>query len=122
MVRSASSSAAARTRVAASPSKQVRDGHLDPTPNLTSPRLSGAPMADLVELLAAQPVSCRLWPEQTEGPYDRPANPERRDITEDRVGLELRIGLRLVDARSGAPLVGMPVEVWHADHGGRYAG
>jgi protocatechuate 3,4-dioxygenase beta subunit len=79
-------------------------------------------MADLVELLAAQPVSCRLWPEQTEGPYDRPVHPERRDITEDRVGLELRVGLRLVDAQIGAPLVGVPVEVWHADHDGRYAG
>jgi protocatechuate 3,4-dioxygenase beta subunit len=79
-------------------------------------------MADLVELLAAQPVSCRLWAEQTEGPYDRPVHPERRDITEDRVGLELRVGLRLVDAQVGAPLVGVPVEVWHADHEGRYAG
>jgi protocatechuate 3,4-dioxygenase beta subunit len=91
-------------------------------PSLSSAPLSRVPMPDLVELLAAQPVSCRLWPEQTEGPYDRPVHPERRDITEGRVGLALRVGLRLVDARSGAPLVGVPVEVWHADHDGRYAG
>lgn len=64
----------------------------------------------LVELLAAQPASCRLWPEQTEGPYDRPVHPERRDITEDRIGLPLRVGLRLVDAQTGTPLVGVPVE------------
>jgi hypothetical protein len=76
----------------------------------------------LVELLAAQPASCRLWPEQTAGPYDRPVHPERGDITEDRIGLPLRIGLRLVDAQTGTPLVGVPVEVWHADHAGRYAG
>ena len=38
------------------------------------------------------------------------------------MGLELRVGLRLVDAQSAVPLVGVPVEVWHADHGGRYAG
>ena len=95
---------------------------LDPTPDVSSPPLSGPPTSDLVEVLAAQPVSCRLWPEQTAGPYDRPENPERRDITEECVGLALRVGLRLVDAQSGAPLVGVPVEVWHADHNGRYAG
>jgi protocatechuate 3,4-dioxygenase beta subunit len=81
-----------------------------------------APTTDLVEALTAQPVSCRLWPEQTAGPYDRQVNPERPDITEERDGLPLRVGLRLVDAQSGAPLVGVPVEVWHADHNGRYAG
>ena len=79
-------------------------------------------MAELVDLLAAEPVACRLWPEQTEGPYYSHVHPERRDITEDRVGLKLDFGLRLLDAQSGAPLVGVPVEVWHADHAGRYAG
>jgi protocatechuate 3,4-dioxygenase beta subunit len=88
----------------------------------SSSRRSTAFNPHLVELLAAQPASCRLWPEQTEGPYDRPVHPERRDITEDRIGLPLRVGLRLVDAQSGTPLVGVPVEVWHADHAGRYAG
>jgi protocatechuate 3,4-dioxygenase beta subunit len=67
-------------------------------------------------------VSCRLWPEQTEGPYAGHVRPERRDITEDREGLALLVGLRLVDAQSGAPLVGVPVDVWQADHDGRYAG
>lgn len=95
---------------------------LDPTPDPSSPPPLRASMADLVQSLAAQPVSCRLWPEQTAGPYDRPENPERRDITEEHVGLALRVGLRLVDAQSGVPLVGVPVEVWHADHDGRYAG
>ncbi|MGN6871236.1 MAG: hypothetical protein ACTHMY_22810 [Solirubrobacteraceae bacterium] len=76
----------------------------------------------IVELLATQPASCRLWPEQTQGPYALHVHPERRDITEDRVGLPLRIGLRLVGAQTGTPLVGVPVEVWQADHEGRYAG
>lgn len=89
---------------------------------LSSSRRSTALNPHLVELLAAQPVSCRLWPEQTQGPYDRPVNPERRDIAEDRIGLSLRVALRLVDAPTGTPLVGVPVEVWHADHAGRYAG
>ena len=34
----------------------------------------------------------------------------------------MRIGLRLVDALTEAPLAGVPVEVWHADHEGRYSG
>jgi protocatechuate 3,4-dioxygenase beta subunit len=77
---------------------------------------------DLVELLVEQSGSCRLWPEQTEGPYHRHVGLERRDITEDRVGLPLRVALRLVDAGTGKPLPGVPVEVWQADHEGRYSG
>src|SRR6185369_9049016 len=77
---------------------------------------------DLAALLAEQQVSCQIWPEQTEGPYHRDAPPERRDITEDRVGLPLRVGLRLVDASTGDRLSGSTVEVWQADHEGRYSG
>ena len=90
--------------------------------NLRPVPSSLAPMVGLVELLATQPASCRLWPEQTEGPYARHVRPERRDITEDREGLELLLGLRLVDARNGQALVGVPIDVWQADHQGRYAG
>ena len=56
---------------------------------------------DLVQLLVEQQMSCRLWPEQTEGPYHRDAPPERGNITEDREGAALRFGLRLVDAGTG---------------------
>jgi protocatechuate 3,4-dioxygenase beta subunit len=77
---------------------------------------------DLVRLLAEQPVSCRLWPEQTEGPYHRDVRLERREITEDRDGLPLRVALRLLDAATGSPLAGAGVEVWQADHEGRYSG
>jgi protocatechuate 3,4-dioxygenase beta subunit len=78
--------------------------------------------ADLVELLVGQPVSCRLWPEQTEGPYRRDVHLERRDITEDRPGLPLRVALRLFDGATGKPLAGVAVHVWQADHEGRYSG
>ena len=77
---------------------------------------------DLVKLLAQQRVSCRLWPEQTEGPYHRDVHLERRDITEDRDGLPLRVALRLLDAGTGSPLTGAGVEVWQADHEGHYSG
>jgi protocatechuate 3,4-dioxygenase beta subunit len=77
---------------------------------------------DLVELIAARQASCRLWPEQTEGPYHREVHPERRDITDGREGLSLRLGLELLGAGTGQPLIGIPVEVWQADHEGRYSG
>lgn len=77
---------------------------------------------DLVRLLAEQRVSCRLWAEQTEGPYHRDLRLERRDITEGRDGLPLRLALRLLDAGTGSPLVGTGVEVWQADRDGRYSG
>ena len=77
---------------------------------------------DLVEMLVHQQMSCRLWPEQTEGPYHRDVAPERRDIAEDRRGAALRVGLRLVDAGTGDGLRGVRVEVWQADHEGRYSG
>jgi len=77
---------------------------------------------DLVELLVSRPAGCVLWPEQTEGPYHRDAPPERTDITEDRPGVSLRLGLRLLAAQAGTPLPGVLVEVWHADHEGRYSG
>ena len=77
---------------------------------------------DLVKLLTEQRVSCRLWPEQTEGPYHRDVRPERRDITESRDGRPLRLALRLLDAGTGSPLSGALVEIWQADHEGRYSG
>ena len=39
---------------------------------------------------------CRGWAEQDEGPYYRNALPERRDVVEDREGLELQLGIRLI--------------------------
>ena len=77
---------------------------------------------DLAELLLSRPAGCRLWPQQTEGPYLRDAPPKRTDIIEDRSGVPLRLGLRLVAARTATPLAGALVEVWHADSEGRYSG
>jgi len=77
---------------------------------------------DLVELLVSRPPACRLWPEQTEGPYHRDAPLERMDIAETRPGVPLRVGLRLLAAEAATPLAGVLVEVWHADHEGRYSG
>lgn len=82
-----------------------------------------APMdEDLADLLVSQPATCRLWPEQSEGPYHRDDPPERSDVTENRAGVPLRLGLRLLAAHAGAPLAGVLVELWHADSEGVYSG
>ena len=77
---------------------------------------------DLAELLLSRPAGCFLWPEQTEGPYHRAAPRERTDISEDRPGVPLLLGLRLLAAEAATPLSGVLVEVWQADHEGRYSG
>jgi protocatechuate 3,4-dioxygenase beta subunit len=76
--------------------------------------------AEMVSMLSTCAV-CRLWAEQDEGPYHRNAQPERRDVVEDRVGVALQLGIRL--ARDGdAPLRDAAVEIWQCDALGRYSG
>jgi protocatechuate 3,4-dioxygenase beta subunit len=77
---------------------------------------------DLAALLTAAAVKCHVLPEQTQGPYHRDVHPERQDITEDRDGLPLRVGLRLLAGDCATPLVGILVEIWQADKDGRYSG
>ena len=76
---------------------------------------------ELADLLISTAPSCRLLVEQDEGPYYRDLDLERRDITEDREGVALRVGLRLLSP-GGDPLTGALVEVWHADREGQYSG
>jgi protocatechuate 3,4-dioxygenase beta subunit len=75
--------------------------------------------AELASMLASCAV-CRPWAEQDEGPYHRDAQPERRDITDDRQGIRLQLGVRL--ARPGPPVSGSLVEIWHCDAAGQYSG
>src|SRR4051794_41129785 len=77
--------------------------------------------SDLAELLLSMAPSCRLLVEQDEGPYHRDLDVARGDITEDREGVPLRIGLRFL-TRGSTPLAGALVEVWQADREGRYSG
>jgi protocatechuate 3,4-dioxygenase beta subunit len=77
--------------------------------------------ARVTALLDSSARTCRLFAEQDEGPYRRGEQPDRRDVTEDRSGSPLGLGVRLrTDA--GAPIVGADVEIWHCDAGGRYSG
>jgi protocatechuate 3,4-dioxygenase beta subunit len=75
------------------------------------------------EELASRLTSCRVcrgWAEQDEGPYHREAQPERRDVVEDREGASLQLGIRLMD--HDAPVRAATVEIWQCDALGRYSG
>jgi protocatechuate 3,4-dioxygenase beta subunit len=67
-------------------------------------------------------ASCTLTRELTEGPYWIDTNLARRDITEDRDGVPLRLVLSVQDAGTCRALAGADVEIWHADADGEYSG
>lgn len=75
---------------------------------------------ELARMLSAC-ATLRLWAEQDEGPYHRDLQPERRDIVEDRDGVALQLGIRLVRAGNRAPDEAV-VEIWQCDALGRYSG
>ena len=60
-------------------------------------------------------ASCTLSRELTEGPYWIDTNLTRRDITEDRPGVPLRIVFTVQDASTCRVIRGADVELWHAD-------
>jgi protocatechuate 3,4-dioxygenase beta subunit len=64
----------------------------------------------------------KLTPELTEGPYYIDLERIRRDITEDKPGVPLRLKFRVVQAGSTLPVPGAAVDVWHCDAQGVYSG
>ncbi len=67
-------------------------------------------------------ASCRLSPEQAEGPYYFDVDAIRSDIREDREGTPLRLALRVRDGGTCEPIENAVVDVWHCDAGGAYSG
>jgi protocatechuate 3,4-dioxygenase beta subunit len=67
-------------------------------------------------------VACVLSPEMTEGPYYIDGEAVRRDVTEGKPGVPLRLELNVADASTCSPIPGAAVEIWHADAGGNYSG
>src|SRR5579862_6803778 len=72
--------------------------------------------------VASGAVKCVLTPEMTEGPYYISGEKVRRNITEGRPGVALRLELSVVDASTCSSIKGATVDVWHADAGGVYSG
>ena len=72
----------------------------------------------------ANPVTTAnvLTPELTEGPYYIDLERIRRDITEGKPGLPLRMRVRVVQLATGAPVPDAAVDVWHCDAQGVYSG
>jgi protocatechuate 3,4-dioxygenase beta subunit len=64
---------------------------------------------------------CLLTPAQTEGPFFFDTGFMRSDIRDDKPGVNLALGLRVVEAGSCMPVAGALVEVWHADADGVYS-
>jgi protocatechuate 3,4-dioxygenase beta subunit len=64
--------------------------------------------------------ACMLLPDLTQGPYPTIEQIERRDITEGKAGLPLRVGIQVVD-ESCTPLPNAVVEIWHCDIDGDYS-
>jgi protocatechuate 3,4-dioxygenase beta subunit len=71
---------------------------------------------------ATSQAACVLMPEMTEGPYYIDDAAVRRDITEGKAGVPLRLRLTVVDADTCRPIPRATVEVWHADAVGNYSG
>lgn len=77
--------------------------------------------ASLRERLDSTAVVCRDWAEQDLGPYHLDRPPARQDITEDRPGVALHLGLAIA-AADRSPLAAAQVEIWHCDAAGVYSG
>lgn len=82
---------------------------------------STEPVATELAKLLLGCTTCRGWAEQDEGPYRRQGVAFSRDLIEDRAGVLLQLGIRLLGV-DDAPVTDAEVEIWHCDASGRYSG
>ena len=70
-------------------------------------------------------LTCVRTPESDDGPFYYESSPARRDITEGRRGMRLRLGITVANATiqgsACAPLPDAVVDVWHTDADGLYS-
>ncbi len=74
------------------------------------------------EAATVDATNCVLTPELTEGPYYLEGDLIRRDITEGKAGVPLRLKIVVADPTSCAPLADAAVDIWHCDAHGYYSG
>ena len=86
-------------------------------------------MDELKAKMGGGHLTCIRTPESNDGPYYYTSSPARRNITEGRKGMRLRLGVTVANADAGAgvagsactPLPGAVVDVWHCDADGMYS-
>lgn len=83
--------------------------------------VAGAAAITAINALPTTP-SCTLTSEQEEGPYYIDDETLRRDVTEGKPGVPLVLAIRLVNARTCAPLRDSAIDIWHCDALGVYSG
>ncbi len=99
----------------------------DPAPAVPTTAVPSDIEPRLLALLDDAP-RCVMAVEETQGPYWFDVDSIRRDIREERPGLQLNLALRVQDVRNCDPDGGAPgvanavVEIWHCDAGGVYSG
>jgi protocatechuate 3,4-dioxygenase beta subunit len=67
-------------------------------------------------------VACVLTPELTEGPYYVAGERLRRNVTEGKKGVPLRLELTVLNVVNCKPIQNATVEIWHCDAKGVYSG
>lgn len=72
-------------------------------------------------LFRARP-NCVATLAQTLGPCHVNDVPARRDVSEGKAGLPLRLAVRIVHAADCRPVEKADIEIWHTDHRGIYSG
>ncbi len=76
--------------------------------------------------IAASPeaiaINCEFTPEMTEGPYFLDDMLIRKDITEGRPGVPLKVRILVADIANCQPLPNAAVDIWHCDAHGYYSG
>jgi protocatechuate 3,4-dioxygenase beta subunit len=70
----------------------------------------------------ASPITCVLTSELTEGPYYIEDMLVRKNITEGKAGLPLRLQIRVADTTTCEALENAAVDIWHCDAEGYYSG
>lgn len=79
-------------------------------------------VAKLPEPVFRSRPNCIVTAVQTLGPCHVNDVPEREDVSEGKVGMPMRMAVRIVHAADCRPIENADVEIWHTDHRGIYSG
>lgn len=89
----------------------------------SAPKAATSGTASASASATATTTVCTLTAEVTEGPYSLDGALVRKDIREDKEGVEVQYTFTVVDtANDCAPLADALVEIWHCDSLGEYSG